>query len=213
MYKQLLLFFLFLSPSLLFCQEASWIDGTRYRLTQGFASFMPQPLWGRYLYLEHWQAVPPRDIQWGLGLRTTYVTEEERPFGSYVYQIGERRFEKTLMLELTATPALVIFYVHRAGSKFAGRFRLEVPVGLAALIGGGEKLERIDPIIVDGRVVGERPIWHREGPFLLRPTLGAGFSYTHRITAKWAIGTQWGYIGILEMGGSMRGGFLLERRI
>lgn len=202
---------LFVSPSFLLSQYDSWIDGKRTRVTHGYGSFMVQELWVTYVGVEHWEFADSKDVQWGFGGRISYLADDSRP-GSREFRIGDRDYGQSLVLGLNYTVGANLFYVYDEKPNFSGRFRIEVPIGVDAVFGGGEKLEQILPVTENGMVIWERPIWHKESIALIRPSLGLNFAYTHSFSRNLAIGWQCGFVGILGMGVYIKGGMMLEIR-
>lgn len=211
MLNRLFLLFLYSFPLLLFGQYESWLDGTRTRFKHGYGPFMTAPLWSTYLGAERWEPGDTKDLQWAIGGRISFI-DDDRPEDERFFQVGDRDFRESWVLSLSYTVAANFLYVHAESQNFSGRLRLEVPVELHAVFGGGEKLEKVLPILEDGRIVGEVPIWHKENPVLFRPSLGINLVYSHSLSPNISFGFQQGIIGAMGIGVHMKAGFFLEIR-
>lgn len=213
MLKRLVFCLLLVAPALLFSQYESWLDERRYRLSHGYGDFMQRNLWQTHLYGEYWQPLEPKDLQWGLGMRLMYAEWLGARDGQspYRYRIGDRDYDQSLVVGLYSTVGMTVFYTHAKEPDFSGRFRLEVPVGLDAILGGGEKLiDRVEA--VENGMWIEREFWHKENLILLRPSLGLGVYYSHSLNHNWGIGFYSGFTATVEMDLYLRVGISLEYR-
>jgi hypothetical protein len=213
MLKRLIFCALFVFPIFLFSQYESWLDERRYRLSHGYGDFMQRNLWQTHLYGEYWQPLEPKDLQWGLGMRLMYAERLSpgSPQNRYRYRIGDRDYDQSLVLGFYSTVGMTVFYTHAKEPNFSGRFRLEVPVGLDAIIGGGEKLiDRVEAM--ENGVSIEREFWHKENLILWRPSLGLGVAYNHSLDHNWGFGFYTGFTATLEMDLYLRAGIILEYR-